>query len=1469
MQWLKDINRKWHIANNDIDYSDFKENLKPTSDLNIVVSDKKKSVIYIPTHNIHDVYEWFRIFKDNYTGSDEFDKYGFAIHGYFDKNRGQSIKGWFPNLIEVKASSTDVYKYYNDSFLGVIRSSVDYITTFTGIPELLIDGVKVFNEELVLLKNQQFENAGIFTLSSTVDKRYTIITNPGDDQYFKVGDRCFIMDANGSITDDEITNILFPSLYAMEITVKNSVIANAISIGDYDSGPWFLNDFRNQNGVYQYFENDLIPISEMHDKYKTYGQIVFTYQGVTNKNREFYLRRNTSGHYPTINNVWPVEYSEGDAYLIKCEIEYNLDTLKPVYPLTSPPYDKFEDVYRLLFLDSTMSDKVLAADEDGIGTYKTVDSSVIDTDINLGIQYPLYSPGLNLIIFDNIDLHGKLNVLNSYNNDKYYGSTVAPSYIFRHAVLGVGEYYNLTFKQPNNINFTQNAITTTVNVTYISGVFPQNYMFPYDFVNFKIDLKDGVTNKLWTAMNEQFVVVNCTLNTVGATIEFYPQLDINLLNELQTYITAETPGVGPAFPNEIFLNIDYVNTYGQHTADYTTNGNLNVELLLAAFNKTIIGKLYDFTHYIKTGTTDTYLKFNKIKQSHAYKWDNHGVIINAGPLYSQYAIDHTVEMNRRLYFKGYNNIQDFISLYLDCCPVNNIDLAQMQDVNVVYKNIVNAVDRLGVGGSNIQSIPSGNLIYFGPQYKEAILDNIKKDTVINITPASTTPSIAWVSKVEWDEDNKLGTITTLNYIVMPSSFENVVLSTVRDIQTISTWLYDIFNKNINERKNPDTLLPYTWSAHKPDTASYAFAMLNYAYDTTTTNKNSWLLNSLTGIVYKEFNEPRISFLKRDKYFKFSQDITNVDAASSLADGSINITSAPATIDGFTLSLGNLVLLQYQSTISENRIYVYNTAGNPLIEYGDVTPNSYWYVTGGTTNALQTYQSVFNAPLTPSTAITFSPVSLSTKMDKRLTMKPVEIAKLGNDNLTQPWKKINIKYDSIETSENLLNIEIGINQNRRIRFIDGLSENNIINNINGQGQYAWILDEDVIVDFAVVGCTKDTGPGTGTLIWYTGTWEAGVWVDGIWIQGTWVSGTWLNGTFNAFNILDNYYNVTYSTAQDNVVSIWKNGIWTNGTWNGGIAHDITWLNGTFNDGVINDGLWTSGTFIGGVMNHITWMDGTMNGGDFETGVWHKGLLQQLDPTNPARFGTKSNGTSSDFTKKAIWYEGIFDGGEFWSGINYNAGIYTPSTNHQGSIWYSGEFRSGDFWGGSFITGTFRNSTWHDGVWFGGYYVSSIANLIGNNKQLTILPNQYDNILGIANDIGYLPNTEHRMNRYFQTYFQMSAVVVAPNAFANDAFINLWDAAFALPYQELAYVPGSATATTMNLSISANSAATAVYQVANPALNNIDGRPFIYAVFKNSTWKKGVWLNGYFSDAIWEQGVWVNGWNNNSNFGLISI
>jgi len=2091
MIWRKNDNNQWYIANNDIQFTDFKENLKSTDKLNIVRTTDQKPVIYIPTHNIHDVYEWYRMFKDSHLITNNTDKYGFAIHGFFNKQRSESIQGYFPNLLEVKASSTSTLKYFDDG-TDYFRTSVDYIDDLNAtFSTLIIDNVEVLNNENILLKHLYTEKLTFFPIIVFSNKLYINVDTGFEDRLTKLkkNNSCRVKYNTNLFATDTIKNlelvtedIGFGSNDYVIVTLTTTY-SGIISIADFELGEWTIDtDNREQHGVYQFLNNELIYLSEMTDKYKTYNQIVYTYQGETNANKQFYLRRieDTSdvskySLYPYNGFGVPLIYSEGEAYLIKCRLEYTLDATSPTHPGGSPPYDKDTDTYKLLFLDHTQARKILGVDSKGIGQYllsnnitvgnfdvnydqvdnlilsmnynstvtgettgKTItntglgvlstaqfvsspsslyidpyfatgtfDTSVFntsfgtpdDTDIvdsvagrtititgdvtvstanylsvpssarfngtssvaiksvellftgsdgesdyldtsgngvdiftdgisskiesnrlkifnsegdgaihwdystlfdtskdfilemdieiinyttriylfsksdspapspvgndiiillkdldtleiyavddltlistisftastggplntnqiysfkftynvadaelqtyidgvsidttsvtltdnyqqkifvaasegtgvialeysdsdfyldnitfsqldtatdfpyititnspaisfttdfelkfsfriesgigtgsfvyfinkdtgankfriyleddylmhleigantvavdivaglgmspialdtwydvtftHLGVNNTLkidtntvttntwtipntaadiilgndttfdnvvwfmddltvgaqiftfttsyqkitYNSDINFnldftmqfnlrvatftnsivlfnksnnslgiydfkvkllnmstmqifinqnvtatvtvshafstntwykieiirklgvlkveindvdkginntttinnnsvydmyinadstsalissqskfylddftitkhtfafdphtVTFKNEDSEGNDNTLLEYENDVLYGTPTLPTYKFQHRTLmNSNEVYSRTFLGSSQVTLTQLASTTRIKGTYVTNpkfrvddpVIVADSVSTFnvgDFVNIKIEFKkDGV---FYTALEEQFVITAKTqLDATAVEFAVFPQLDTNFMAEYASYVSGT---------DLIRLTIECVNVYGSVITDYIIDEAIGVKKLVAALNKTVLGKLYSMNYGQDNSSEDYYLTIDNVKQNHRWKWSNHAVEIttteieNAVTTNLDYAYDHIIDSNLRKYFYDYD-IVDYLTNYLD---VSTPYLGQNTQVSITYSNVLNSANRLGVEGGN-RTGNSGNIIYFGSNHKAAILDNIKPSTLVKFDNTTTayTKNIT-VKAVEWNDDLQVGIITTLSDITIPSNGNAIQMLVINDITAVATYLKTVFNKNINVKGDP-ALNDFSYLTHpdyKPDTASYAYAMLNYGRTNSTgaLTKNTDILENVTGIVYKEFNEPKISFLKRDKYFDFGNSIIQCAVKTN---ANINVSVGATPINGVALTIGDLVIVGSQSINTQNGIYIYRGVGVPLVRYSPFNKVIFWE----DTNTSNIYQAIYTDPLIlGSSAITFTAALIPTlKRDNRLTMRPIEIAKLGVDNKTQPWQKIYYKYDSLELEENKVDITIGINSRRRIRFIDGLTENNITNNIGGQGQYAWILNDDVIVEDAVVGCTQTNGPGTGQLIWYTGIWENGLWVDGIWIQGTWKNGTWLNGEFNTHPIQDFYTYVTVDYNTENIIlSTWESGTWVDGNFNNGTVTTINWLNGTFNKGIINDGTWQNGIFKNGIIKYIHWLNGTFNGGDFEKGLWFNGVLNQLDAEIPARFGIKADSTTGIFRDRAIWYQGLFTGGEFHSGDN---------TTNNATIWYTGTFEAGSFYGGAFISGSFNNSIWYNGVFFGGYYITNFVDLTGSNKQLIIDPTQYTSKLydgTTQSDLDFQDNEAHNLDKYIKDFVLIGTPTVG-TTFSWNAFINVWHDTVATPYPLKQYANNTATNTKLTLSIDSNPADT-VYITENIASNIPKGNPFICAMFTNSTWKNGLFMNGYMEDTVWEMGNFLNGYANNITFGVNS-
>lgn len=1630
--WIKDGNQ-YKLSSNNIKFNDFLENIKSTiitSEINnindlvtrtynkehldnpivdhslkIQLSDKNKPIVYIPTHNIHDSYEWFRIFKDSHIDgnsqyTNNYDKFGFWIHAYFDKNASQNINTYFPNLYLVKAASSNTYIYSNNT-----RQSIDYINDFNIIyPQLFIDGIEVLDTEKVLLKNQFIETLTFNTINTTLSTNTTIYIpyTSGLENNYKINSTLRLLTNTSTYLSTTIINVSIIEPTSLTFILKINIepisdISKIVSVADIYNGTYTKTSQETQNGVYQFINGKLIRLIEMNDKYKTYNQIIYVYQGLTQANDEYYLRRiedytnSNYSFYPDDSLVLPFIYSKGEAYLIKCEFDYNLDINSPLHPETAPfNVTGQENCYRMLLLDQDLGTKIMLKDGNGLGTY---DNTVNTSIINMGPGYVANTSKdfstLNLYTNTSINTSVK-NVIHEWLNNSYFQgypisgtataenpslstessiTTQLTNIAFKHVVLSVGNQLSYNFTQNDTINIYNDTLTTHINNAYFAIPHLSNSLVAGNLINIQIILnKNGLTpNNI--VLDQQFLVTKIyNVNTTNFEISIYPQLDPNLINEINSYSTISKA------PNTISLKIDYVNNYGAVAVLYLQNPLLELELLEASINRTDLKYIYDISYnsditnycyvastsninllsapstidsvtgstipinsllliknqtlttengiyvwngvgnaliryngfllltngyYIQYGTTNqyktfrpsytlalnqtlptygtTYINFidytlsvkntltiNNIKQEFYKKWFYYGFhytsnnldssVTSSGNFLNYY--DNPININ-------FNNVQinsvygsqytpdSFITNYLQLGI--NININQLNNGVITYNNTVNSINRLGF---------EYNKIYYGFNNKSYFLDNIKSHIWINIIPAvvSQTNDL-FVYSNTWDENLQLGTIV-VNHIFLnsqiPSTSESVSININKNLTSYIQPIH--FNKtNINK-------------GLRPDTGSYANALMQPIINVTSGLRSSKLIEDVSTIIYKENSQPKVSFSKRDKNSLFP-NYYNVIAATTT---NINVMLAPSTFDTYTPNIGDLILVKNQTTTTQNGIYYYNGSNIPLTLWNELKNNTYYVVLNGSTNLNKSYKSSFNPPLIyGTTTISFVLESYKLKKDNRLSLKPIEIAKLGVDNDTQPWQKISYKYDILESTENLVNIQYGINNRRRIRFIDGLTEFNILNNINNQGQYNWILNDDVIVDNAVVGCSQDTGPGTGTLIWYTGNWLSGTWINGIWISGNFYDGIWTNGIFNSYLIQDMYYSVIVDyTTNDNNLSIFYNGVWLNGTFNNG-----TWINGSWHNGIFNNGIWEKGTWLTGIFNngvwiYGTWHDGIFNGGDFETGEWLTGTFNQLTPLNPSRFGTNAKYVAGDITKRAIWRSGTFNDGEVWSGSILLNGILIPNLNDQkATIFFSVNFNFGIWKSGTFVFGAFRDGIFEQGIWLGGYHFQLTANNTSTSKQITINPDEYYSILEVHNtnhNIQLCNELNYNITGYLTSANETTQIGASNQLFWYNLFYNMFENHIAGNYLPLNIDTNYAiTATTINLvsNVVGDCLTPApLFIVENSSTGDLDRTPFINSIFYNGTFKNGIWMNGWFNNGIFEQGYFRTGIINDGIIGI---
>ncbi len=278
-----------------------------------------------------------------------------------------------------------------------------------------------------------------------------------------------------------------------------------------------------------------------------------------------------------------------------------------------------------------------------------------------------------------------------------------------------------------------------------------------------------------------------------------------------------------------------------------------------------------------------------------------------------------------------------------------------------------------------------------------------------------------------------------------------------------------------------------------------------------------------------------------------------------------------------------------------------------------------------------------------------------------------------------------------------------------------------------------------------------------------TWNSGIVQNSIWngmtfsngvIRDTrWVNGTFLNGIFynsKTFNGASSVTNPYYYS--ENINSYYKNGgvlpnnrnSWQDGIFENGDFYKSDWEFGTFSNGKFYQSKWYDGVFVNGVLgsNAIPSSDTVFYNGTFSNGIVENATLYASDTSYTVDVDQNINWVNGTFengifgsnidqinaTHSAIWYNGIFNGGQFisnakWKNGTFNGGKFISgygwslNTNVvENCTWEGGTFNGGEFgnangqtnstwYTGDFNDGVFKGREWNNGVFVGGEFQGS--------------------------------------------------------------------------------------------------------------------------------------------------------------------
>jgi hypothetical protein len=453
--------------------------------------------------------------------------------------------------------------------------------------------------------------------------------------------------------------------------------------------------------------------------------------------------------------------------------------------------------------------------------------------------------------------------------------------------------------------------------------------------------------------------------------------------------------------------------------------------------------------------------------------------------------------------------------------------------------------------------------------------------------------------------------------------------------------------------------------------------------------------------------------------------------------------------------------------------------------------------------------------------------------------------------------------------------------------------------------------------------------------FNSIWNGPTFSNGVFKQGRWMNGTFKNGTFYNSRSFNNSATASYPYYNtERTKNYWTEGFtdtivandrysWQNGTFLNGEFYKSDWEDGIFKNGKFYFSKFYGGTISGGIIGedsiqsadthiynatvsyttvenatfyaidtsyyqttqaNINWKNGIFNAGVFgsdmlqttasNTAIWYDGVF--------------NNG---QFISNARWKEGIFNGGKFISGFGWTMSNSTTKTDF---TWEDGTFNGGEFgnantatnstwFSGDFNGGVFKGRLWNDGVFTGGNFNGSGQTAIGglSSSNASAFVDSF-----VSDFYGYWRNGfVSDMKDKYATENKMFSELISTKTYISLKPIHkmenmLWETGtFSHPRVDMknsvwldgAFERGKMTNTSFNPYVKRGGSSTPSFNLNDTSCywenGNFDGGDFYISEFQDGrfiigtaygmVFKKGVsnYMNAF--NVFWEDGLWRNG------------